>query len=116
MPTTQQLRNPLVALFQLDQDEGWVPGDHEWFQKNRISTRDFEFDTISVNGSNNLPNLKLDDKNRKVCLIEEEFMKRMWEDEQGEETADSRKKRGIHCPFIGSRIPDLCGGKRQGWC
>ncbi|MDD4020074.1 MAG: DNA methyltransferase, partial [Kiritimatiellae bacterium] len=25
----------------------------EWFQKNRISTRDFEFDTIYVNGSNN---------------------------------------------------------------
>jgi adenine-specific DNA-methyltransferase len=51
----------------------------EWFQKNRISTRDFEFDTIYVNGSNNLPNLKLDDENWKVRLIEEEFMKRMWE-------------------------------------
>ncbi|MBB5021362.1 DNA methyltransferase [Desulfurispira natronophila] len=54
----------------------------EWFQKNRISTRDFEFDTIYVNGSNNLPNLKLDDENWKVRLIEEEFMKRMWEMEQ----------------------------------
>ncbi|HOJ05410.1 MAG TPA: site-specific DNA-methyltransferase [Bacteroidota bacterium] len=51
----------------------------EWFQKNRISTRDFEFDTIYVNGSNNLPNLKLDNENWKVRLIEEEFMKRMWE-------------------------------------
>ncbi|MBC8503557.1 MAG: site-specific DNA-methyltransferase [Chloroflexi bacterium] len=51
----------------------------EWFQKNRISTRDFEFDTIYVNGSNNLPNLKLDGDNWKVRLIEEEFMKRMWE-------------------------------------
>jgi adenine-specific DNA-methyltransferase len=30
----------------------------EWFQEYRISTRDFEFDTIYVNGSNNLPNLK----------------------------------------------------------
>ena len=50
----------------------------EWFQKNRISTRDFEFDTIYVNGSNNLPNLKLDEENWKVRLIEEEFMKRMW--------------------------------------
>lgn len=50
----------------------------EWFQKNRISTRDFEFDTIYVNGSNNLPNLKLDDENWKVRLIEEEFMKHMW--------------------------------------
>ena len=53
----------------------------EWFQKNRISTRDFEFDTIYVNGSNNLPNLKLDDENWKVRLIEEEFMKRMWNGE-----------------------------------
>lgn len=54
----------------------------EWFQKNRISPRDFEFDTIYVNGSNNLPNLKLDDENWKVRLIEEEFMKRMWEVQQ----------------------------------
>lgn len=53
----------------------------EWFQKNRISTRDFEFDTIYVNGSNNLPNLKLDEENWKVRLIEEEFMKRMWNGE-----------------------------------
>lgn len=51
----------------------------EWFKKNRISTRDFEFDTIYVNGSNNLPNLKLDEDHWKVRLIEEEFMKRMWE-------------------------------------
>lgn len=50
----------------------------EWFQKNRISTRDFGFDTIYVNGSDNLPNLKLNDENWKVRLIEEEFMKRMW--------------------------------------
>ena len=51
----------------------------EWFTKMRINTRDFEFDTIYVNGSNNLPNLKLDNENWKVRLIEEEFMKRMWE-------------------------------------
>ncbi|GAU09092.1 DNA methyltransferase [Desulfoplanes formicivorans] len=51
----------------------------EWFRKNRISTRDFEFDTIYVNGSNNLPNLKQDDEHWKVRLIEEAFMKRMWE-------------------------------------
>jgi adenine-specific DNA-methyltransferase len=60
----------------------------EWFQKNRISTRDFEFDTIYVNGSNNLPNLKLDDENWKVRLIEEEFMKRMWSVEACNESAD----------------------------
>ncbi|MFO7646030.1 MAG: hypothetical protein R6W95_16715, partial [Desulfosarcina sp.] len=35
----------------------------EWFRKYRFSTRNFEFDTIYVNGSNNLPNLKLADEN-----------------------------------------------------
>lgn len=51
----------------------------EWFQKFHISTRDFEYDTIYVNGSNNLPNLKKDDENWKVLLIEETFQKRMWD-------------------------------------
>ncbi len=51
----------------------------EWFQANRFSTRDWEFDTIYVNGSNNLPNLKRDDESWKVQLIEEDFMKRMWD-------------------------------------
>lgn len=51
----------------------------EWFAKNRISTRDFEFDLIYVNGSNNLPNLAQAEDTWKVRLIEEEFMKRMWE-------------------------------------
>lgn len=55
----------------------------ELVQENRISTRDFEFDTISVNRSNNLPNLELDEDNWKVRLIEEEFMKRMWDAEGG---------------------------------
>ncbi|OQY32630.1 MAG: hypothetical protein B6241_10365 [Spirochaetaceae bacterium 4572_59] len=51
----------------------------EWFKKFRLSTADFEYDTIYVNGSNNLPNLKQDDENWKVRLIEEEFHKKMWE-------------------------------------
>jgi adenine-specific DNA-methyltransferase len=51
----------------------------EWFQNNRISTRDFEFDTIYVNGSNNLPNLREEEDTWKVRLIEEEFMKKMWD-------------------------------------
>ena len=51
----------------------------EWFTANRISTRDFEFDTIYVNGSNNLPNLKRDDENWKVRLIEEDFHRLMWD-------------------------------------
>lgn len=50
-----------------------------WFTKNRISTLDWEFDTIYVNGSNNLPNLQKDGDTWKVRLIEEEFMKRMWD-------------------------------------
>lgn len=53
-----------------------------WFRKHGISTQDYEYDTIYVNGSNNLPNLKQDDEHWKVRLIEEEFMKRMWEGEQ----------------------------------
>jgi adenine-specific DNA-methyltransferase len=53
-----------------------------WFRKHGISTQDYEFDTIYVNGSNNLPNLKSDEERWKVRLIEEEFMKRMWEVEQ----------------------------------
>ena len=53
----------------------------EWFQKNRISTRDFEFDTIYVNGSNNLPNLQQEGDTWKVRLIEEEFHKQMWNTE-----------------------------------
>jgi adenine-specific DNA-methyltransferase len=51
----------------------------EWFQKNRLSTRDFEFNTIYVNGSNNLPNLKRDTDTWKVRLTEEEFSKAMWD-------------------------------------
>lgn len=51
----------------------------EWFKKNRISTRDFEFDIIYVNGSNNLPNLQQEGDKWKVRLIEEDFMKRMWD-------------------------------------
>jgi len=51
----------------------------EWFTSNRINTRDFEFDIIYVNGSNNLPNLKQEGDNWKVRLIEEDFHKRMWD-------------------------------------
>jgi adenine-specific DNA-methyltransferase len=49
----------------------------EWFRHNRISTQDFEFDTIFVNGSNNLPNLRQEGETWKVRLLEEEFMLRM---------------------------------------
>jgi adenine-specific DNA-methyltransferase len=51
----------------------------EWFRKYRLSAQDTEFDLIYVNGSNNLPNLKRDDENWKVRLIEESFHQKMWD-------------------------------------
>jgi adenine-specific DNA-methyltransferase len=50
-----------------------------WFQKIRPSSRDFKLHTIYVNGSSNLPSLKNKKEKWQVRLIEEEFMKRMWE-------------------------------------
>lgn len=52
---------------------------NEWFQQNRSNTRDFEFDMIYVNGSNNLPILKQKGDDWKVRLIEEDFMRLMWD-------------------------------------
>ncbi|MBA2882736.1 adenine-specific DNA-methyltransferase [Desulfosalsimonas propionicica] len=51
----------------------------EWFSKIRSNSRDLEFDTIYVNGGNNLPNLRKEVENWQVRLIEEEFMRRMWD-------------------------------------
>ncbi len=53
----------------------------EWFLKYRASPQELDFDTIYVNGSNNLLNFKSDSENWKVHLIEEEFTKRMWSGE-----------------------------------
>ena len=39
----------------------------------------FQFDIIYVNGDNNLENLKRPDQTWKVRLIEEEFLRRMFE-------------------------------------
>ena len=79
-PNNQQKEKVLVVWRRLTGD---LEKDNlmldEWFEKNRISTRDFEFNLIYVNGSNNLPNLKRDGETWKVTLIEEEFMKRMWD-------------------------------------
>jgi adenine-specific DNA-methyltransferase len=47
----------------------------------KISTKDFEFDLIYVNGSNNLENLKLPDDTWKVRLIEEDFHRLMFDTE-----------------------------------
>ncbi|WP_208595681.1 site-specific DNA-methyltransferase [Thermosulfurimonas dismutans] len=52
---------------------------NEWFRKQGYNTRDQEFDIIYVNGDNFLENLRREDHTWKVRLIEEEFLKRMFE-------------------------------------
>lgn len=52
---------------------------NEFFRRRDFRTRAKEFDLIYVNGDNNLQNEKLDDEHWKVRLIEEEFLKRMFE-------------------------------------
>lgn len=54
---------------------------NQFFERMDFRTRDSEFDLIYVNGDNTLPNLKRDEDNWKVVLIEEEFTKRMFETE-----------------------------------
>ncbi|CFX73936.1 DNA methylase N-4/N-6 [Syntrophomonas zehnderi OL-4] len=49
-----------------------------FFQRKKISTTDFEYKKIYVNGDNNLPNLRTDEESWKVVLIEEEMKKRMF--------------------------------------
>lgn len=51
----------------------------KWFEKQNYSTQDMEFDTIYVNGNNNLENLRKSDETWKVRLIEAEFQKRMFD-------------------------------------
>lgn len=52
--------------------------DHFLADKLKISTKDFEFDVVYVNGSNNLENLKAPDDTWKVRLLEEEFHRLMF--------------------------------------
>ena len=52
---------------------------NQFFERMDFRTRDSEFDLIYVNGDNTLPNLRRDEDNWKVVLIEEEFTKRMFE-------------------------------------
>ena len=52
-----------------------------FFERMDFRTRDSEFDLIYVNGDNTLPNLRRDEENWKVVLTEEEFSKRMFEED-----------------------------------
>ncbi|MCL2061115.1 MAG: site-specific DNA-methyltransferase [Firmicutes bacterium] len=49
--------------------------------KRKLSTTDFEYDKIYVNGDNNLPNLKKASEHWKVLLIEEEMKRLMFDNE-----------------------------------
>jgi adenine-specific DNA-methyltransferase len=51
----------------------------DWFKKQGYNTRDQEYDVIYVNGDNNLENIKKPDQTWKVRLIEEEFLRRMFD-------------------------------------
>ncbi len=53
----------------------------EWFTRQGYSSKDSEFDLIYVNGDNNLENLKAPDDTWKVRLIEEDFLRLMFEAE-----------------------------------
>jgi adenine-specific DNA-methyltransferase len=50
-----------------------------WFREQGYNTKDQEYDVIYVNGDNNLENLKRPDQTWKVRLIEEEFLRRMFD-------------------------------------
>lgn len=54
---------------------------NDFFRKQDYSTLDREFDVIYVNGDNTLPNIKSDEEHWKVRLIEQELMKRMFEED-----------------------------------
>jgi len=51
----------------------------EFFRGKDYNPREKEFDLIYVNGDNNLENLRRPDETWKVRLIEEDFLKQMWE-------------------------------------
>jgi len=73
-------RRALVVWRKITDDiEAWnLVLDHFLTEKLKISTKDFEFDVIYVNGSNNLENLKAPDDTWKVRLLEEEFHRLMF--------------------------------------
>lgn len=52
-----------------------------FFAKKHVNPLDFEYKTIYVNGDNNLQNIKTEDENWKVILIENEMKKRMFSEQ-----------------------------------
>ena len=62
---------------QLDRDNAVLD---TWFSTLGYSTKDAEFDSIYVNGDNNLENLKREDETWKVRRTEDEFYRLMFAD------------------------------------
>lgn len=54
---------------------------NQFFERMDFRTRGSDFDVIYVNGDNTLPNLRRDEDHWKVVLTEEEFAKRMFEND-----------------------------------
>jgi adenine-specific DNA-methyltransferase len=79
-PNNGQRENVLIIWRKLTDD---IEQDNlmlnEWFNRYRKTKKDIDFNTIYVNGSSNLANQKSDNDSWIVRLIEEEFMKRMWD-------------------------------------
>jgi adenine-specific DNA-methyltransferase len=53
----------------------------EFFRKQDYNPRDMEYDLVYVNGDNNLENIRRPDETWKVRLIEEEFVRLMFDTE-----------------------------------
>ncbi|HUN23471.1 MAG TPA: site-specific DNA-methyltransferase [Anaerolineales bacterium] len=70
-----------VLIIWRDLDEKDNAALEEFFRKQDYNPRDMEFDLIFVNGDNNLENLRRPDETWKVRLIEEEFLRRMFDTE-----------------------------------
>ena len=75
----RQAKAALIAAKDTSKAEGEVYDHLYRFFERYYENGDFEFDTIYVNGSNNLPNQRLEDDQRKVRLIEKDFHRLMWD-------------------------------------
>jgi len=75
----QNLAGERILVIWRNTDEQDNAALDAFFQKQGYNTRDREYDRIYVNGDNNLENLKTGDEQWKVGLIEEEFLRRMFD-------------------------------------
>ena len=76
---TTNIENEKTLVIWRDLDKHDNAALNAFFEKMQFSTQDSEFDHIYVNGDNNLQNLRSEEQQWKVSLIEEEFHKRMFD-------------------------------------